>query len=354
MEQMDFGLKDRYAHLDAKKDPLVRINAIIPWEVFRPRLNSVWRESGQRRKSNAGRKPWDETVMFKTIVLCALYNLSDDQVEYQIRDRLSFMRLLGLGLGDKVPDAKTVWLYRDKLARAGVIEQLLGVFDDYPGRRGYKAMGGQIIDASIVSVPRQRNTRDENKKIKKGEVPQEWRQNPSKGVQKDIDAKWTKKRGVSYYGYKNHVNMDARHKFIRGYEVTDASVHDSRVFEGILDEENSGKGVWADSACRSAQMERKLRDRGFRSHVHRKGSRNNPLGKWAKCAKRIYSGVRVRVEHVFGAQSNDMGGRLVGSIEIGRAKVNIGLKNLAYNMRRLVYFEGAGAMVWEEVKGETR
>ena len=92
--------------------------------------------------------------MFKAIVLCALYNLSDDQVEYQIRDRLSFMRFLGLGLEDKVPDAKTVWLYRDQLAQAGTIEALFADFDGYLEEQGYLAMGGQIIDASIVAVPK--------------------------------------------------------------------------------------------------------------------------------------------------------------------------------------------------------
>ena len=340
MEQLDFGFEDRCMRLDNKKDPLVRINEIIPWELFRPRLKKVWREPDRERKSNAGRKPWDEIVMFKALVLCALYNLSDDQVEYQILDRLSFTRFLGLELKDKVPDAKTVWLYRDKLAQAGVIEELFADFDDYLARKGLKAMGGQIIDATIVSVPKQRNTRDENESIKKGEVPEQWEENPSKDAQKDTDARWTKKRGVSCYGYKNHVNVDAKNKFIRGYEVTDASVHDSRVFEEILDEGNSGDEVWADSAYRSAEMEKMLREKGYRSRVSRKGSRNRPLGRWAKLANRIYSVVRVRVEHVFGAQSNDMGGRLLRSIGIKRAKANIGLKNLAYNMRRLVYLEG--------------
>ncbi len=278
--------------------------------------------------------------MFKTIILCALYNLSDDQVEYQILDRLSFTRFLGLELKDNVPDARTVWLYRDKLVQAGVIEELFADFDGYLGRKGLKAMGGQIIDASIVSVPKQRNTRDENESIKKGEAPEQWGENPSRGSQKDTDARWTKKRGVSYYGYKNHVNVDAKNKFIRGYEVTDASVHDSRVFEEMLDEGNGGNGVWADSAYRSKETEEILEERGYRSYVNRKGSRNRPLGKWAKRANRIYS--VVRAEHVFGAQGNDMGGRLLRSIGIVRAKANIGLKNLAYNMRRLAYLEGAG------------
>jgi len=339
MEHLDFGEEDRYMRLDDKKDPLVKLNAIIPWELFRPRLRSVWREAERERKSNAGRKPWDEIVMFKAIILCALYNLSDEQVEYQMLDRLSFTRFLGLELKDSVPDARTVWMYRDKLARAGVMEELFADFDGHLEKRGYKAMGGQIIDASIVSVPKQRNTRDENEKIRKGETPGEWKK--PKRAQKDTDARWTKKRGTSYYGYKNHVNVDAKNKLIRNCGVTDASVHDSRVFEEMLDEGNGGEGVWADSAYRSKEAEKVLKERGYRSHVHRKGSRNKTLGRWAKRANSIYSMVRVRVEHVFGAQSNDMGGRLLRSVGMVRARAHIGLKNLVYNMRRLVYLEGA-------------
>ena len=166
--------------LDAKNDPLVKINAVVPWEAFRSRLENVWRKPADKRKSNAGCKPWDAIVMFKAIILCALYNLSDDQVEYQMRDRLSFVRFLGLALEDKVPDAKTVWLYREQLSQAA------------------------LIDASIVAVPIQRNRRDDNEQIKRGELPEAWADEPAKRRQKDRDARWTKKHGKSHYGYKNH------------------------------------------------------------------------------------------------------------------------------------------------------
>ena len=187
MGQMGFfDVENRYAALDANNDPLVKINAVVPWEAFRSRLEQVWRKPADKRKSDAGRKPWDAIVMFKAIILCALYNLSDDQVEYQMRDRLSFVRFLGLALEDKVPDAKTVWLYREQLSQAGMIETLFDDFDGYLKSQGFQAMGGQIIDASIVAVPIQRNSREENEQIKRGETPEAWADKAAKRRQKSL------------------------------------------------------------------------------------------------------------------------------------------------------------------------
>lgn len=338
-----FDIADRYAGLDAKMDPLARIDAVVPWEQFRPRLEAVWRVRPEERKSPAGRKPWDAVVMFKAIVLCALYNLSDEQVEYQLRDRLSFMRFLGLGLEDAVPDATTVWLYRERLAQAGAIEALFAAFDGHLREQGWLAMGGQIVDAAIVPVPKQRNTREENATIKGGGTPAGWADEPAKRRQKDTDARWTKKHGRSHYGYKNHVSVDRRHKLVRRWHVTDASVHDSRALDEVLDADNTASDVWADSAYRSAAIEGRLQEKGLRSRIHRQGRRNRPLTERERRGNRTRSTVRARVEHVFGAQSNDMGGVLVRSIGLVRAKARIGLKNLAYNMRRLVQLERLAA-----------
>ena len=336
MQQMGFfDLSDRYASLDAKKDPLVEINAVVPWEEFRLMLERVWRKPDAERKSRAGRKPTDAVLMFKTLVLSALYNLSDDQIEYQVRDRLSFMRFLGLGLGDRVPDAKTVWLYREALAQAGKMEEVFGLFDGYLARQGYIARGGQILDASIVPVPRNHNKREENAAIKAGETPEGWADEPAKRSQKDVEARWTKKHGKSHYGYKNHVNVDRTHKLIRRYHVTDAAVHDSQAVDELLTRGNTGSGVWADAAYRSAEIEAVLKARKLTSHIHRKGKRGKPLTQQAHKSNRTKSTVRVRVEHIFGAQANDMGGTLVRTIGLVRAKAKIGMKNLAYNMRRL-------------------
>jgi len=336
MAQMGFfDLSDRYASLDAKRDPLVEIDAIVPWEEFRPALEAVWRKPDTERTSRAGRKPLDAVLMFKTLVLGALYNLSDDQIEYQVRDRLSFMRFLGLGLEDRVPDAKTVWLYREGLVQAGLVEALFKQFDGYLARQGYIARGGQILDASIVAVPKNRNTREENKTIKSGEVPEDWADKPAKRSQKDTDARWIRKHGKSHYGYKNHVNVDRKHKLVRRYHVSDAAMHDSQAVDHLLMRGNTGSGVWADAACRSEETEAKLRARGLRSHIHRKGKRGKPLTAQAKGSNRTKSRERVRVEHVFGAQANDMGGTLVRTIGLARARAKIGLETLAYNMRRL-------------------
>ena len=201
MAQMGFfDLSDRYASLDAKRDPLVEIDAVVPWEEFHPVLERVWRKPEAERKSRAGRKPMDAVMMFKTLVLGALDNLSDDQIEYQVRDRLSFMRFLGLGLEDRAPDAKTVWLYREALAQAGLVETLFRKFDGHLARQGYIARGGQILDASIVPVPQNHNARDENAVIKNGEAPEDWPDKPAKRWQKDTDARWTRKHGKSCYG----------------------------------------------------------------------------------------------------------------------------------------------------------
>ena len=118
--------------------------------------------------------------------------------------------------------------------------------------------------------------------------------------------------------------MDRRHKLVRRYQVTPASVHDSQVVADILDPDNTAASVWADSAYRSAEIEAKLAEKGLKSRFHRQGRRGRPLSEREHQGNRTRSKVRARVEHVFGAQSNDMGGTLVRSIGLVRAKARIG------------------------------
>jgi IS5 family transposase len=338
-----YDLGDRYAGLDKFGDPLVLLKQTIAWELFRSELKAVWRLPLKQRKSNAGRKPWDEVLIFKVLCLQQLYNLSDDQIEYQIRDRLSFMRFLDLGIEDRVPDAKTVWLYREKLAKAGKVKALFDRFDIYLRDNGYLAMGGQIVDASIVPVPKQRNSREENEAVKAGEAPKGWDEDRHKKQQKDMDARWTKKHGKSHFGYKNHINVDRRHKLIRNYDASSASLHDSQKLDDLIDAENTASGFWGDSAYRSAETEDKIEEKGYRSHIHYKGKRNKALTSRQIKANKTRSKVRVRVEHVFGFQQRSMGGKFIRTVGQVRAKTKIGMMNLVYNMNRFIQLETGAA-----------
>ncbi len=329
-----FDLDNRYESISNLGDPLEVLDRAIPWETFRPVFNKALRKF---KKSNAGRKPYDPVFMFKVLVLQSLYNLSDDQTEFQIKDRLSFMRFLELDFEDSIPDAKTLWLFRDTLANKGAIDKLFKKFNRTLDRQGLYARQGQLIDASFVPVPVQRNTREENARVKEGGVPEDWQENPNKLRQKDLDARWAKKNGQSHYGYKNHVNADRKHKLIRVYDVTDASVHDSRAFERLLDPDNTGKRVWADSAYRSEEIDRTLKERGLKNSINHKGYRNAPLTEAKREVNRKRSSVRAPVEHIFGFQQNSLGGKFIRTIGILRARAKIGLMNLAYNMKRYVY-----------------
>ena len=339
-----FDADKRLTALSAKGDPLEAIDRLVPWESFRGDIEAVVLTAEAERKSTAGRKPIDAIVLFRMLILQSLYNLSDEQVEYQVRDRLSFTRFLTSGIEDCIPDGTTLWLFREKLAKAGVIAKLFDRFDRYLGAKGYMARGGQIVDATIVSVPKQRNTREENEAVKSGQTPEAWEKKPAKNRQKDKDARWTKKHGRSFYGYKNHVNADAMHKLIRRYDVSDAAVHDSQKLDGLLNKANTSADVFADSAYRTAETEAGLKARGFRSRIHVRATRNHPLSQRQQEANRKKSQVRVRVEHVFGAQETSAGSRLVRTIGIVRARAKIGLQNLVYNIRRLVTLERMAAV----------
>jgi IS5 family transposase len=329
-----FDLETRAAKLTEMGDPLVELNALIDWEAFRPDLLRIHEKE---RKSQAGAKPKDVVLMFKILVLQQLHNLSDDRIEYQIRDRLSFMRFLGLQLEHKVPDANTVWLFREKMKELSLERTLFDRFHEQLAKRGFIARAGQMIDATFVEVPRQRNPREENALIKADAVPIDWEEN--KRRQKDVDARWTKKNNENHYGYKNHINADEAHKLVQDYAVTDAAVHDSQVFEVLLDqtseEDGNKRAVYADSAYRSQEHEAKLAGDNLPSQICEKGTRGHPLTDAQKENNRVKSTVRARVEHVFGAQAQ-MGGHIVRTIGLERAKVKIGMMNLVYNMKRLV------------------
>jgi IS5 family transposase len=333
MKQYNFLTEDNRLHrLSEMGDPLEKVSNIIDWELFRNTLNKAF----DKDRGIGGRKPWDYVLMFKILLLQAWYAIADDKTEYIINDRLSFQRFLGLSLGDKVPDAKTIWLFRENLSKSGADKELFKLFGDQLARLGLITHKGSLIDATFVDVPRQRNTREENEKIKEGNLPEEWKtpENAHKLAQKDTEARWAKKNEEKHYGYKDHVKADKDSKLIVEFKVTDASVHDSKCIVDLVDEKD--EEIYADSAYVGKDLHKDIKKKNpqIKLQIHERGYRNNPLTEEQKASNKEKSKTRVRVEHVFGHMTNTMAGIFIRCIGIRRAKGIIALKNLAYNLSR--------------------
>ena len=333
-----FEYQDRMQRLKMSKTPLDKLNSFIPWEMFRATLTDALEIKEQ--KAPGGSSHYDYVFMFKVLVYQRYYNLSDEKTEFQINDSLSTQRFLGITLSDQVPDQKQIWAFREKLKRLKLLEKLFLQFDAFLEKKGVVGKVGSIVDASFVEVPRQRNSREENEKIKAGEIPADWTENPDKLAQKDTDARWTKKNDEKHYGYKNHVKMDSHSKIVRTFEVTSANVHDSQALDKLLNEKDEGRSLHADSAYSGKPIAEMLEKRGIKNRIHEKGTRGKLLTKEQKRENKKKSRVRVRVEHRFGFQQNSMGGSFIRTIGMERAKTLIGFNNLVYNMARFAQIKG--------------
>lgn len=349
-----FDVEERLKRVSDLGDPLEAMAEIINFEGFRPVLERALARSD---RSKGGRPPFDPILMFKILILQALNDLSDERAEFLITDRLSYMRFLGLGLGDKAPDRNTIWTFREALKKAGVIDGLFASFDAQITASGYHATHGQIVDASLVSAPKQRLTENEKAQIKEGKAADEIWDNPHKAAQKDTQARWTIKYSrkkddapkgqvdiaIPSYGYKSHIMTDRAHGFIRSFTVTDAARHDGAQLPDLLRRDIMATGVWADSAYRSKKNEAWLSKHGLVSHIHRRKPPGKPMPAHIRRGNATRSKVRAFVEHVFADQKHRMGMK-IRTIGLARAKIKIGLVNIAYNMRRLVMHEQRAAM----------
>ena len=330
-----FDVEFRFEKVQQYNHPLQKLHEYIDFDFFRTSLERFFNKDKDFRKG--GRPPYDYVLMFKILILQRYYNLSDDNIEFSIADRISFMQFLGLSFADNVPDAKTIWNFRDKLAHGGMIEKLFEKLDKQLDHDGITVHKGKMIDATIVEAPIQRNTREENQQIKKGEIPSEWKDQPDKLKQKDTDADWTSKGGKNYFGYKNHVKADTETKLITGYCVTTASTHDSVETDNLTDKKEDGDApLYADSAYRSEEIEKMLKKKNIESQVHEKGYRNHPLTSKQIATNKKKSKTRARVEHIFGFMTNSMNGIKIRCRNMFRATASIGLMNLTYNLFRLV------------------
>jgi transposase, IS5 family len=347
-----FDLPDHMKRLSEAGDPLEMMARIVNFSSFRPLLEASLGLS--KAGSQGGRPPYDAVKMFKVLILQAQNNLSDERMEFLIRDRLSWLRFLDFELGEATPDENTIRLYRERLTNSGAIKRLFQDFDTQLRRSGYLAMGGQIMDATLVSAPRQHNTDAEKAAIKVGKTAAEiWPDKPAKAAQKDVDARWTVKFSkaktkpdgtkpidiaIPIFGYKNHIGIDRRFGFIRTFKVTHAARNDGAQLPDLIDEDNTASSVWADTAYRSQKNEDHLKAVGKVSQIHRKKPKGKPMTAKTRAANARKSSVRVHVEHVFAVQKNQMR-VFIRTIGKARAEAKLGLANLAYNIKRLIFHE---------------
>ena len=328
-----FDEQIRLEKLSKKQDPLEKLSSHIDFEYFRKPLEKALDKNVEKIKG--GRPAYDVVLMFKILILQRYYNVSDDAMEYAILDRLSFMRFLGLGINNPVPDSKTIWLFRDTLTKLNLIEQLFTTLDKQLDKDGIIVHKGKIIDASIVEVPKQRNNREEIDQLKDETMPENWNENKIR--QKDIDAQWTRKHFQNYFGYKNHIKVDSQTKLITGFRVTPANSADNHIADSLLDKkEDGGQPLYGDSAYSSKDLDQCYKRKSIINKVIKQGYRYKTLTKAEKKANRKNSRIRGRIEHVFGFMTNSMNAMFLKYRSLVRNAAGIAMMNLTYNLFRLV------------------
>lgn len=325
-----------------------------PW-ILSISVAGWWKGLGYGDGSRGGRPPFDPVSMFKVLIVQAQHNLSDAKMEFMIRDRLSWMRFFGFDLGGAMPDENTIRHFRNRMIETGTLKRVMKAFDWQLHKKGYIPMSGQIVDATLVPAPKQRNTEDEKAAIKAGKTAQDiWPDQPNKAAQKDTHARWTLKIGgkVRYrpdgtplpqialpvFGYKLHISIDRRFGFIRQAMVTSAADADGRQLRHLVSKDNMASDVWADSAYRSQSNEKWLEANMMKSQIHRRKPVGKPMPEATSRANAKKSAVRARVEHVFAHQKNRFG-LFIRTIGLARAEAKMTLANLAYNFDRLIFHE---------------
>lgn len=331
-----FAFIDHQRKTARQKVGISKLSELIDWNAFRGELEEILSYK-DREASRGGRPPFDPVFMFKVLVLQKYYQLSDAAAEQQIADRFSFLAFLGLRPGDDIPDGNTIWDFREALERDGRngTKRLFKRFEELLEERHLIGREGSLVDATFVDVPRQRNTREENKALKEDTRPEGFEAHTAKGRQKDGDARWAKKNNETHYGYKNHVKADAKSKLVTEYETSSANVHDSQVFKPLVNK--TDQAVFADSAYLSEEnLQYVLEDCDSEEFIMLKAQRAHPLSPSDQKTNKLRSRVRVRVEHIFGRMSQ-FGMDKIRTIGALRAHQQNGLSNLVYNMDRYAF-----------------
>lgn len=337
-----FIAEAREAKLSQFTGRLDRLSTLVDWQGLARAVNDATGREGARPKG--GRPPYPAEALLKIVVLQQLYgNMSGEEMEYCLVDHMSWQTFTGLTGHRQLPDARTIWAFKNLLAQEGGAEALFEVVGEQLAAAGLHARGGQIVDATFITVPKTRATDEERAQLNEGRQPEHW--SPKQAAHKDGDARWAKKGSKVFYGYKAHINCDQKHKLIRAIEVTPANVDDRVPLEGLLDTGGQrlkeGKTVHADRGYHSQAVRDMLKSMGLdgvarkddpmrcdQSEIH---ERNHRLAK-----------IRARVEHVFGDWQQSAGKtlRCIGQV---RAKGQMILRAGVYNLRRWLVLDRKGA-----------
>lgn len=331
-----FAAEEREAKLDRLGDVLQAMERHVDFKALAAEAD---RAAPRPSRARGGRPPFPTELMVRAFILQTLYGLSDEQMEFQVLDRLSFQRFLGLRRSSQVPDRTTFWTFRERLTAAQAGDALFDAVNRQLAQHGYIARGGQIIDASLVPVPRQHVTAEERELIKEQATPADWK--PAERRQKDTEATWTKKHGKAYFGYKLSISADRHYKLIRALKVSTASANDTLHLEDVLDPANTGRDLYGDKGYVDREREARLKAQGWRVHIQRKAAKGQPLSACQERRNTRIARVRARVEHVFAAMEH-MGGKLLRGIGLDRATFQLTGKAVTYNLRRLCSLKACG------------
>ncbi|CCF97888.1 IS5/IS1182 family transposase [Ralstonia solanacearum K60] len=286
-------------------------------------------------RSRGGRRPYPTEIMVRMVFLQALYNLSDEECEHQVLDRRSFQCFCMLDGVLHIPDARTLWAFKHRLAQGGLgARAIFDAVSQQLQQHGYIARGGQIVDASIVTAPTTRIKDEERQAINQGNTPEGW--SAKRMAHTDQDARWTKKHGKSFYGYKLHANVDARYKLVRRLKISAANIDDGQTLADVLDPSNTCSRVLADRGYDSGANRDLLEEHHLKDRIARRTQAGKAPGTRLKARNRAINRTRARVEHVF-AGLHQLGGKTVRALTLARNTLAITLKCVAYNVKRLVW-----------------
>jgi len=283
-----FFIEKHYNKRLAKKDRLQAFNELIDWERYRPIIQGMF----DNKSAKGGRPNKDEVSMIKVIFLQSLYNLSDEELEYQINDRSSFKRFVGYE--NETPDFTTIWRFRERLANNGLDELIWAELMSQLSAKGIEVKMGVIQDATIIQSPVGKKRNQKEKKAKKEGRKIHYTKRQKSQI--DRDSSFTKKHNKSYHGHKLHIKVDMDKGFIQGYDVTTASVHDSRI-DLVKSDDNR-------MARDKAYYGVPLKYPNVENLTMKRASRNKPLTTEEKRINRLISRVRSPGERPFAILKN--------------------------------------------------